>query len=119
MNNPMEQNVVVLIKSNPQDSHRAVEAIRIALGLLSGDHRVSVILMDHAPLLLRADPEGLVDGEDLDKYLPPFMELGQTFYIEKGALDRAKLTDSAFKFQPISMQKIAELIAQADRHLIF
>lgn len=115
----MEQNIVVLVKSNPEKSHRAVEAIRIALGLLSGDHRVSVVLMDKAPLLLGDEAEDLVDGEDLDKYLPPFRELDQTFYVEKGALDRINLRGNDYKIQPISMQEISSLIAQADRHLIF
>jgi len=115
----MEQSVVVLVKSDPEESHRPVEAIRIALGLISGDHQVSLILMNKAPLLLEDEAEDLVDGEDLDKYLPPFKELDQTFYVEKEALDRAKLTESDYKIQPISMQEIANLIANSDRHLIF
>jgi sulfur relay (sulfurtransferase) DsrF/TusC family protein len=115
----MGQNIVVLVKSDPQESHRPVEAIRIALGLISGDHQVSVILMNNAPLLLGNEAEDLVDGEDLDKYLPPYRELDQTFYVEKEALDRAKLTETDYKIQPISIQEIANLIAKADRHLIF
>ncbi len=115
----MEQNVVVLVKSDPEESHRPVEAIRIALGLLSGDHKVSVILLDKSPLLLGDMAEDLVDGEDLGKYLPPFKELDQTFYVEKEALNRANLTESDYNIQPISMQEISDLIAQADRHFIF
>ncbi len=115
----MEQNVVVLVKSDPEESHRPVEAIRIALGLLSGDHKVSVILLDKSPLLLGDMAEDLVDGEDLGKYLPPFKELDQIFYVEKEALSRANLTENDYSIKPISMQEISDLIAQADRHLIF
>jgi sulfur relay (sulfurtransferase) DsrF/TusC family protein len=115
----MEQNVVILVKSDPEKSHRPVEAIRIALGLLSGDHKVSVVLLDKSPLLLGDRPEDLVDGEDLEKYLPPFKELDQTFYVEKEALNGANLTESDYCIHPISMQEISDLIANADRHLVF
>jgi sulfur relay (sulfurtransferase) DsrF/TusC family protein len=115
----MEQNVVILVKSNPEESHRPVEAIRIGLGLLSGDHKVSVILLDKAPLLLGDKAEDLVDGEDLGKFLPPYRELEQTFYVEKEALNRANLTESDYSITPISMEEVSNMIAQADRHLIF
>jgi sulfur relay (sulfurtransferase) DsrF/TusC family protein len=115
----MEQNVIVLIKSDPEESHRPVEAIRIALGLISGDHKVSVVLLDKSPLLLGNTAEDLVDGEDLEKYLPPFKELDQTFYVEKEALNRANLGESDYSIQPISIPEISDLISQADRHFIF
>lgn len=115
----MEQNIVVLIKSDPEKSHRPVEAIRIALGLVSGDHQVSILLLDKAPLLLTDRAEDLVDGEDLDKYLSPLKELGQTFYVERQALDRVKVEDVDCKIVPLSMREIARMVEYADRHLIF
>jgi len=115
----MDKDVVVLIKSSPQESHRPVEAIRIALGLLSGEHKVSLILIDKSLLLLGDEAEDLIDGEELGKYLPPLKELGQTFYVEKEALERTKLADTDFKIKPLSIQEISQLIAQAHCHLIF
>ena len=115
----MDKEVVVLIKSSPQESHRPVEAIRIALGLVSGEHRVSVILLDKSLLLLGDTAEDLIDGDELEKYLLPLRELDQTFYVEREALERTKLPDSDYKIKPLSFQEISMLIARADRHLIF
>lgn len=115
----MDKEIVVLIKSDPEKSHRPVEAIRIALGLLSGEHQVFVILLDKAPLLLGEAPEDLVDGEELGKYLSPLKDLDQTFYVEQEALVRAKLSESDYKIKSLSIQEISKLLAQADRHFIF
>jgi sulfur relay (sulfurtransferase) DsrF/TusC family protein len=115
----MEQNVAILIKSDPEKTHRPVEAVRIALGLLSGDHQVRVILMGKAPLLLGETAEDLVDGEDLEKYLPPFKDLDQTFYVDSATYQRLKLEDCDYSVSPVTPQEIADMIAKADRHLIF
>ncbi len=115
----MEQNVVVLVKSDPEKSHRPVEAIRIALGLVSSDHQVSIILLEKAPFLLSDRAESLMDGEDLEEYLSPLKELGQTFYVEKESLNRVKIDDPDCKIVPLPMTEIARLVESAERHLIF
>jgi sulfur relay (sulfurtransferase) DsrF/TusC family protein len=115
----MEKDILVLIKSDPEQSHRPVEAIRIALGLLSSQHRVKLILLGKAPLLLGDEAEDLVDGEELEKYLPPFNDLDQTFYVEKEAFQKAGLAGCNYQIIPVSTQEISKFIAQADRHLIF
>lgn len=115
----MTDRILVLIKSNPVESHRPVEAIRIALGLVSGDHSVMIVLLNQAPLLLAHDTEDLVDGDILQKYLPTFNELDQMFFIEEGSLKSHPLDDSDYKIQAVSFDKITEMIRQAGRFFIF
>jgi sulfur relay (sulfurtransferase) DsrF/TusC family protein len=115
----MTDRILVLIKSNPLESHRPVEAIRIALGLASGDHSVMIVLLNQAPLLLADDTEDLVDGDILQKYLPTFNELDQTFFVEEGSLKAHPLDDSDYKIQAVSFDKITEMIRQAGRFFIF
>jgi hypothetical protein len=115
----MTSTILILIKSNPLKSHRPVEAIRIALGLASGEHPVWIVLMDQAPLLLRDDAEDLVDGDLLPKYLPTLKAWGQTFYIEEKAWGVAQLNHTEYKVAPIPASRIAELMQQADRFMIF
>lgn len=115
----MTDAILVLIKSNPLESHRPVEAIRIALGLASGDHAVVIVLLNQAPLLLADDTEDLMDGDILQKYLPVFKEMGQTFFVEEGSLRAHPMEGSGYKIQPVSLDKITELIRQAGRFLIF
>jgi len=115
----MANSILVLIKSNPLESHRPVEAIRIALGLVSGEHTVTVVLLNQAPLLLSNDTEDLIDGDLLQKYLPTFKELGQTFFVEENALKAHLPKGSGYSIQTISFDKIVGLLQQASRFLIF
>ncbi len=115
----MTDRILVLIKSNPLESHRPAEALRIALGLASGDHEVVIVLLDQAPLLLADDTEDLVDGDILQKYLPTFKELDQTFFVEEGSLKAHPMDDSDYKIQTVSFDKISEMIRQAGRFFIF
>ncbi len=115
----MTDRILVLIKSNPLESHRPVEAIRIALGLASGEHSVVIVLLNQAPRLLADDTDDLVDGDILQKYLPVFKEMDQTFFIEETSLRAHLLEGSDYTIQAISYDKIAELIRQAGRFLIF
>ena len=115
----MDHFILVLIKSNPLKSHRPVEAIRIALGLASGEHPVQIVLMDQAPLVLAEESEDLVDGELLPKFLPTFKEWGQTFYVEEESWKALKPDKTEYQVVPISMSRIAKLLQQASRFMIF
>src|SRR5438093_6277840 len=78
---------LVVIQTDPAKSHRAVEALRIALGL--GSHNegqdISIILCGRAPYLLAEDTDGIVDAELLDKHRPVFSEWGTPFFITTDA----------------------------------
>lgn len=115
----MTDPILILIKSNPMESHRPVEAIRIALGLTSGEHPVQIVLLNQAPLLLEEDIEDLVDEELLPKYLPPFKELGQTFYVEEKVWKALNLDTSHYQVVPIPMTRIAQLLNQAGLLMVF
>lgn len=115
----MPESVIVLIKSNPLESHRPVEALRIALGLVSGEHSVSVVLLNQAPLLLSDDADHLVDGDLLQKYLPSFKGLGQTFLVEDNALKTCLSEGSDYAIKAVSVENISGLIQRADRFFIF
>ena len=72
----LSRKVLVLIKTDPMKSHRAVEALRIAVGL--GSHNegkdITIILSGLSPFLLAEDTSDVVDTEILEKYLPTLAE---------------------------------------------
>jgi hypothetical protein len=115
----MTHPILVLIQRDPAKTHKPVEAIRIALGLISGEHRVRVVLMNRAPLLLGEDSEELMDGDLLQKYLPSFIDLDQTFYVEETAWKRLDQDPGDYRVEPVPLARIAEMIREADRSLIF
>jgi hypothetical protein len=105
----MPKNLVVLIREDPSLTHRASEALRIALGLSTGSNPLSIILLDNARHL---------DGEILEKHLPVIKNLEIPILIPIDSRKNFSL-DEKFTIQESSPSQIASLIAQADRVLTF
>ncbi len=114
----MSPSVVVVIREDPHKTHRAVEALRIALGLGAGENPITVVLLGRAPLLISEDPEEIVDGEILEKYLPSFKHLAIPFAVPMGTGSRFDL-DSEFKVTELSDEAIQSLVSNAYKTLVF
>jgi hypothetical protein len=112
--------VLVLIQADPFKSHRAVEALRIALGL--GSHNegrdVQIILGGRSPHLLAEDTTNVVDGEILEKHLPVFVEWETVFAIAADA-DRPPHARSDVQTRVISPNEIQSAVQGADRTFVF
>ena len=114
----MPPSIVVVIREDPRKTHRAVEALRIALGLSAGDNPMTVVLLGQSPLLISEDPEDIVDGEILEKYLPSFKHLEIPFTVLSGTGSHFHL-DPGFRVSELSQEAIQMLIAGSDRTLVF
>jgi hypothetical protein len=112
--------IAVLITGDPMTSARPGEAIRIALGLGSGTHTVSVILRGAAAGLLFPEAEDSACAEEVATYLPALGEaLEPGFYVERAALKGRDPADSDYRIVPVDPPDIAKLLAQADRLVMF
>jgi hypothetical protein len=78
----MAKNIAVVIQEDPRKTHRPVEALRIALGLASGSHVTTVVLLDQAVRLLGDETEDILDVEILEKYLPAIEQLEIPFILQ-------------------------------------
>lgn len=114
----MPPSILVVIREDPIHSARAVEALRIALGLSTGNNPLTVILLNQAPLLLSQETDSVADGDILEKHLPVFKELQTSFIVPEGTRSRFSL-DSDFQIREASPSEIAQAILQADRVLAF
>jgi hypothetical protein len=114
-----QSRTLVLIQSNPFESHQPAEAIRIALGLVSGENQVEVILFGKAVSVLFEDLENLKDGDTLNKFLPSLKDQLKTFYVERSALDGLQPADSDYSITPVSLDETGDLMAKADRFIVF
>jgi hypothetical protein len=109
-----------MIQADPLKSPRAVEALRIALGL--GSHNegrdLRIILSGRAPYLLAEDTTHVMDAEILEHHLPVFIEWGTAFHIAPDAEIPPKwLSDCTIT--PATSQDIASALRTADRVLVF
>jgi DsrE/DsrF/DsrH-like protein len=114
----MTLSIVVVIRDDPRKTHRAVEGLRIALGLSTGNNPLTVVLLGQAPLLLTEDLEDIVDAEILEKHLPALKELQVPFLVTTGASGRFEM-DPGFRLQEVPLQDVSSIIARADRVLVF
>jgi hypothetical protein len=112
-------NIVVLIKANPFESPRGVEAIRMALGLGSGIHKVEVILMGEAPFLLTEERDKIMDYETLEKYITSFEDSERPFYIEEAFIKRHPEFDTIYPYESVTIEQIGDKFAAGNKFLIF
>ncbi|MEW6247344.1 MAG: DsrE family protein [Nitrospirota bacterium] len=114
----MPSSVAVVIRANPTKTHRAVEALRIALGLSAGEHSVTVFLLGQAPLLLTQDLDHVIDADILEKYLPSLQQLSVPFVMAAGTGSSFRMTPG-FHVHEEQAGTIAKRIASSDRALVF
>jgi hypothetical protein len=113
----MSKRIAVVISEDPFETARPVEALRIALGLYTGDHETSVVLLGRSPLLLMRETEEIVDVDILEKYLPSFKQLSIPFIVEPGTVMDAWSDD--FFVTTRTVDEIRQFIRTVDRSLVF
>jgi sulfur relay (sulfurtransferase) DsrF/TusC family protein len=112
--------VLVVVSVDPESSHRANEAVRIALGILAGENAVTVALLGAGAKVLDADVEDYVDGEDLIRHLATLKKLGQRFHVERDAIrPDGGWNPLAVAVTPIDRADLAGLLAGSRRTLTF
>jgi hypothetical protein len=112
--------VLVVISEDPRSSHRANEAMRIALGVVAGENEVAVVLSGPAAHLLDADTDDLVDGDDIAKFRAALKKLGVIFHVEVGAAPTdPDWNADGHPVATIDADGVATLAARASRYLIF
>ena len=113
------QPVLVLVSEDPRASHRANEAMRIALGVVAGENTVTLVLTGAAAHLLDADTDDLVDGDDIAKFRASLKKLGVPFHVEERAIpaDPDWNADGHAVVQ-VTAADIARLVAAATRFIV-
>jgi hypothetical protein len=115
-----DQPVLVIIAVDPRESHRANEAMRIALGVVSGENEVVIVLAGPAVHLLDADTDDLVDGDDIAKFRDSLRTVGVPFHVEAAAVpaDPGWNTEQ-HPLVRVSADAVAELVRASRRVLVF
>ncbi len=115
-----KQPVLVIISEDPRASHRANEAMRIALGIVAGETPVRIVLTGPAVHLLDEDTDDLVDGDDIAKFRAALKKLGVPFHVEAASLpSQAGWNADGHPVVAISEEEIAALVPQAQRFMVF
>jgi hypothetical protein len=111
------KNIAVVIQEDPRKTHRPVEALRIALGLVAGSHQTTVILLGESFRLLTEDLDDIIDVDILEKYLPSITQLKIPFILQSTA-DRPKVRGE-FQVQYKTDESIGVFVRSRDCTLVF
>jgi sulfur relay (sulfurtransferase) DsrF/TusC family protein len=112
--------VLVVISEDPRASHRANEAMRIALGVVAGENEVAIVLAGPGTHLLDEDTDDLVDGDDIAKFRAALKKLGVPFHVEASSLpDDPSWNADAHPVVPLDAEGIAALASKTSRFIIF
>lgn len=112
--------LLFLIDSDPRESARPAEAIRVAAGLGAWKKvDITVYLRGPAIRALGEWVDELRDEDNYTRYLPLLAEGGRTLYVQAGAPELDDLGEPSQRFEPIGDARLAELAAQATAVLRF
>jgi len=113
------RSTLVVISEDPRVSHRANEAMRIALGVVAGENDVRIVLTGPAVHLLDDDTDDLVDGDDIARYRASLKKLGVPFHIEESSRPQDPSWNAdAHPVIPVTVDGIAALVSNASRFVI-
>ena len=113
----MAKNLAVVIREDPRITHRPVEALRIALGLVAGTHSVTVVLLGEAWRLISEDTDDIVDVDILEKYLPSLQHLEVPFLLQTGNRETEILDGFLVTYE--SADSIQTFVTTVDSVLVF
>lgn len=113
----MAKNIAVVIQEDPRKSHRPVEALRIALGLASGSHITTVVLLGEAVRLLGDETDDVLDIEILEKYLPAIEQLEIPFILQDTPEQRSVRNE--FSIRREADETISSFVRSMDCALVF
>ena len=114
----MDLSILVLIQSNPMETHRPTEGLRIALGLSTGSASLTVVLLGQARMLLTEEASDVVEADILERHLPVIQELELPIVLPEGTREIYSI-DPDFTVREASHSGITSLLCQSDRVLVF
>ena len=81
----MNRRALFLVTSDPRQTGRVAEAVRIAAGVGAWPQvEVTLYLHGDAALALGEDAEDLIDGDYFTRYLPMLAETGRPILVQRG-----------------------------------
>lgn len=112
--------VLFLVTSDPRESHRPAEAIRVAAGIGTWKKAdVRVYLRGPAIRALGEWVDDLVEEDNFTRYLPIIREWGHPVWVEAGAVAAADLGEATTPYEAIDDHELSRRCAQASSVLRF
>jgi len=115
-------NIAMILKRSPYGDINAAEAVRHALGAVSFEMSVDLILMDGGVLLAKKGQDDTGTGfTNLEDTLKDCLDMGVTVYADIASLkaQRVASNDLAENVKLVGVKEIAGLLKEAKATMIF
>lgn len=109
----MGKRVAVVVRSTPFNSERNSEALRMTVGLTTGDHQITVVFLDDGVLSLRDLAPAFIGADDVGKHLDACRMLGVRLIAEDDALRRYGIAPAA-PVACVSRAEALQVVADAE-----
>ena len=106
--------MAVVIRRTSFNSERNSEALRMAVGLTTGDNRVSVVFLEDGVLTLRGLEPAVIAADDVGKHLEACQMLGVRLVADEEALRRHAVSQPAAPVEPVPFSELRRLLSDAD-----
>lgn len=110
----MAKTVTVLVRTTPLRSHRAAEALRMAVGQTLADHRVQLILSGPAVYILGEVRPEQIGGVQVQRSLDTLRMLGHPILVEQESLQASGLLQPPEGVEVRSRSEVAALLANSE-----
>jgi sulfur relay (sulfurtransferase) DsrF/TusC family protein len=110
----MGKHVAVVIRHTPFNSERNSEALRMSVGLTTGDNRVSVVFLEDGVLTLGRLQPAVIAADDVGKHLQACQMLGIRLVADEEALRRHAVSQPAAGVEPVPFAELRRLLSDAD-----
>jgi sulfur relay (sulfurtransferase) DsrF/TusC family protein len=110
----MGKHVVVVIRRTPFNSERTSEALRMAVGLTTGDHKVTVAFLEDSVLTLGNVRADIIGADDVGKHLEACRMLGVRLVADEEALQGHAVGQPATLAEPAPFAELSRLLSDAD-----
>ena len=108
----MKRNALFIVTSDPRQTGRVAEAVRIAAGVGAWPQvEVTLYLRGAAALALGEDAEDLIDGDNFIRYLPMLAEAGRPILVQREVSLRLSLVGAQPLVEFIDDAQLAARVA--------
>jgi sulfur relay (sulfurtransferase) DsrF/TusC family protein len=110
----MGKHVAVVIRHIPFNSERNSEALRMSVGLTTGDHRVNVVFLEDGVLTLSRLQPSIIAADDVGKHLEACQMLGIRLVADEEALQQHGVSQPAPPVEAVPFSELCRLLSDAD-----
>lgn len=106
--------VAILVRRSPFNTEQTTEALRLAVGQVLADNKVTVLFWDDGVEILRPTCPQAIGADDAEKHLSACRELGFRLVADGEALARKGIDETVVEVERADPEQILRVLKEVD-----